>query len=32
MRLVSQAERPELLATRDELGATWDVFMYHDAG
>jgi hypothetical protein len=31
MRLVSQAERPELLARRDELGGTWDEFMYHDA-
>jgi hypothetical protein len=31
LKLVSQAERPELLARRDELGATWDEFMYHDA-
>ncbi len=31
MKLVSYAERPELLARRDELGAAWDEFMYHDA-
>ena len=31
MRLVSYAERPELLGRRDELGAAWDEFMYHDA-
>jgi hypothetical protein len=31
MRLFSQAERPELLARRDELGATWEEFMHHDA-
>ena len=30
MKLYSQAERPELLARRKELGATWDEFMYHD--
>lgn len=30
MRLYSQAERPELLQRREELGATWDEFMYHD--
>ena len=31
MRLCSQAERPELLERRDELGATWAEFMHHDA-
>ena len=31
MKLVSYAERPELLARRGELGAAWDEFMYHDA-
>jgi hypothetical protein len=31
MRLYSQAERPELLERRSELGATWEEFMYHDA-
>jgi hypothetical protein len=31
VKLYSHAERPELLARRDELGATWDEFMYHDA-
>ena len=31
MKLVSHAERPELLERRDELGAAWDEFMYHDA-
>ena len=31
MKLVSYAERPDLLARRDELGAVWDEFMYHDA-
>ena len=31
MRLYSQAERPELLQRRDELGATWEEFMHHDA-
>ena len=31
MKLYSQAERPELLERRDELGATWDEFMHHDA-
>ena len=31
MKLFSQAERPELLERRDELGDTWDEFMYHDA-
>jgi hypothetical protein len=31
MRLVSHADRPELLERRDELGAAWDEFMYHDA-
>jgi hypothetical protein len=31
MRLYSQAERPELLERRKELGATWDEFMYHDS-
>ena len=30
MRLYSQAERPELLERRKELGDTWDEFMYHD--
>ena len=30
MRLYSQAQRPELLERRKELGATWDEFMYHD--
>jgi hypothetical protein len=31
MKLVSYGERPELLERRDELGAAWDEFMYHDA-
>jgi hypothetical protein len=31
VKLVSYAERPELLDRRDELGAAWDEFMYHDA-
>jgi len=31
MKLFSQAERPELLGRRGELGDTWDEFMYHDA-
>ena len=31
MKVYSHAERPELLARRDELGDTWDEFMYHDA-
>ena len=31
MKLYSQAERPELLERRDELGATWEEFMHHDA-
>ena len=31
MKLYSQAERPELLERRDDLGAAWDEFMYHDA-
>lgn len=31
MKLFSQAERPELLQRRGELGAAWDEFMYHDA-
>ena len=31
MKLYSHAERPELLERRDELGATWDEFMHHDA-
>jgi hypothetical protein len=31
MRIVSHAERPDLLARREELGDTWDEFMYHDA-
>lgn len=30
MRVVSHAERPDLLARREELGDTWDEFMYHD--
>ena len=30
MKVYSHAERPELLARRDELGDTWDEFMYHD--
>lgn len=30
MRLWSQAERPELRGRRDELGAAWPEFMYHD--
>jgi GNAT superfamily N-acetyltransferase len=30
VRLYSHAERPELLRRRDELGATWPEFMYHD--
>jgi hypothetical protein len=31
VKLFSQAERPELLERRDELGATWPEFMHHDA-
>ena len=31
MKLVSYAERPELLQRRGELGAAWDEFMYHDS-
>jgi hypothetical protein len=31
MKLFSQAERPELLDRRAELGDTWHEFMYHDA-
>ena len=31
MKLFSQAERPELLQRREELGATWEEFMHHDA-
>ncbi|MGZ8692665.1 MAG: GNAT family N-acetyltransferase [Gaiellaceae bacterium] len=31
MRLFSQAERPELLERRGELGDAWDEFMHHDA-
>jgi len=31
VKLFSQAERPELLQRRGELGAAWDEFMYHDA-
>lgn len=31
MNLYSQAERPELLERRGELGATWEEFMLHDA-
>jgi hypothetical protein len=31
MRVYSQAERPELLQRRDEIGAVWDEFMHHDA-
>ena len=31
MKLFSQAERPELVERRGELGAAWDEFMYHDA-
>ena len=31
MKLVSYVERPDLLERRDELGAAWDEFMYHDA-
>lgn len=31
MKLFSQAERPELLERRAELGATWEEFMHHDA-
>jgi hypothetical protein len=31
MKLVSHADRPELLERRGELGAAWDEFMYHDA-
>ena len=31
MKLFSHAERPELFERRDELGAAWDEFMYHDA-
>ena len=30
MKLVSYAERPDLLGRRDELGPAWDEFMYHD--
>jgi hypothetical protein len=31
VRFFSQADRPELLQRRDELGETWDEFMHHDA-
>jgi hypothetical protein len=31
VKLVSYGERPDLLERRDELGAAWDEFMYHDA-
>jgi GNAT superfamily N-acetyltransferase len=31
MKLFSQAERPELVERRAELGATWEEFMHHDA-
>lgn len=31
MRLCSYADRPELLDRRNELGAAWPEFMYHDA-
>jgi GNAT superfamily N-acetyltransferase len=31
MKLVSHAERPDLVQRRGELGAAWDEFMYHDA-
>jgi hypothetical protein len=31
MRLFSQAERPELVERRAELGDAWDEFMHHDA-
>jgi hypothetical protein len=31
MRIVSHAERPELVERRDELGDAWDEFMHHDA-
>ena len=31
VKLVSYAERPDLLERRDELGAAWDEFMHHDA-
>jgi hypothetical protein len=31
MKLVSDGEHPELLERREELGAAWDEFMYHDA-
>ena len=31
VNLVSYEQRPELLDRRDELGAAWDEFMYHDA-
>jgi hypothetical protein len=31
VKLFSQAERPELVERRGELGAAWDEFMYHDA-
>jgi len=31
VKLVSYDERPDLLDRRDELGAAWDEFMYHDA-
>jgi hypothetical protein len=30
VRIFSQAERPELLGRRDELGDAWPEFMYHD--
>jgi hypothetical protein len=30
VRLYSQAERPELLERRNELGPVWDEFMHHD--
>jgi vacuolar-type H+-ATPase catalytic subunit A/Vma1 len=31
VKVVSYVERPDLLERRDELGAAWDEFMYHDA-
>jgi GNAT superfamily N-acetyltransferase len=31
MKLVSHAERSDLVQRRGELGAAWDEFMYHDA-
>jgi hypothetical protein len=31
MKLYSHSERPELLERRDDLGDTWNEFMYHDA-